>query len=161
VRIIGPAFTRIAADGANLDHAIAHLQVGCPVKADQEQDGLRNQHTLRVPRLADRHSHGQLISECCKHNGRTSKTNEPGVSDFDAARSLWLQFVVMAGAFAAIKALTELTIASLAHRIGPWLRRVGKRFNHACGGVFVACGISDANPRLAGVTARVPGLLVG
>ena len=27
-RVRGPAFARVAADGANLDHAIAHLQVG-------------------------------------------------------------------------------------------------------------------------------------
>ncbi|MEO8857732.1 MAG: LysE family transporter [Burkholderiaceae bacterium] len=60
----------------------------------------------------------------------------------DPARSLWLQFAVMAGTFAAIEAVTEMTIASLAHRIGPWLRRVGKRFNQACGGIFVAIGIA-------------------
>jgi homoserine/homoserine lactone efflux protein len=58
----------------------------------------------------------------------------------DPARSLWLQFVVMAGTFAAIEIATELFIASMAHRISPWLRRVGRRFNQACGGVFVAIG---------------------
>jgi homoserine/homoserine lactone efflux protein len=58
----------------------------------------------------------------------------------DPARSLWLQFVVMAGTFAAIEIATELLIASMAHRISPWLRRVGRRFNQACGGVFVAIG---------------------
>jgi threonine/homoserine/homoserine lactone efflux protein len=60
----------------------------------------------------------------------------------DPGRSLWLQFAVMAGTFAAIETLTEVTIASLAHRIGPWLQRTGKRFNQACGGVFVAIGIA-------------------
>ena len=35
---------------------------------------------------------------------------------------------------------TELFIASMAHRISPWLARVGKRFNQACGGVFIAIG---------------------
>jgi homoserine/homoserine lactone efflux protein len=58
----------------------------------------------------------------------------------DPVRSLWLQFVVMAGTFAAIEIATELFIAAMAHRISPWLRRVGRRFNQACGGVFVAIG---------------------
>src|SRR5262245_40687050 len=58
----------------------------------------------------------------------------------DPARSLWLQFVVMASTFAAIEIATELFIAGMAQRISPWLRRVGKRFNQACGGVFVAIG---------------------
>jgi threonine/homoserine/homoserine lactone efflux protein len=58
----------------------------------------------------------------------------------DPARSLWWQFVVMAGTFALIEIATELFIASMAHRISPWLRRVGKRFNQACGGVFMAIG---------------------
>ena len=60
----------------------------------------------------------------------------------DPARSLWVQFVVMAGTFAAIEIATELLIASMAHRISPWLRRAGKRFNQACGGVFVAIGVA-------------------
>lgn len=60
----------------------------------------------------------------------------------DPARSLWIQFAVMAGTFAVIETLTELTIASMAHRIGPWLQRVGKRFNQACGGLFVAIGVT-------------------
>jgi threonine/homoserine/homoserine lactone efflux protein len=28
----------------------------------------------------------------------------------------------------------------VAHRISLWLRRVGRRFNQACGGVFMAIG---------------------
>ena len=47
----------------------------------------------------------------------------------------------MAGTFAAIEFATEMAIASVAHRISPWLRRVGRRFNQACGGVFVAIGV--------------------
>ena len=58
----------------------------------------------------------------------------------DPARSLLLQFVVMAGSFAAVEVLTEWLIASMAHRIRPWLARVGRRFNQACGGTFVAIG---------------------
>ena len=60
----------------------------------------------------------------------------------DPARSLVVQFVVMAGTFAAIEIATELFIASMAHRISPWLARVGRRFNQVCGGVFVAIGIA-------------------
>ena len=60
----------------------------------------------------------------------------------DPARSLVVQFVVMAGTFAVIEVATELFIASMANRISPWLRRVGRRFNHACGGVFVAIGVA-------------------
>ncbi len=58
----------------------------------------------------------------------------------DPARSLFFQFVIMAGTFAAIEAATEAFIASMAHRISPWLRRVGRRFNQGCGGVFMAIG---------------------
>ena len=60
----------------------------------------------------------------------------------DPARSLVVQFVVMAGTFALIEIATELFIASMAHRLNPWLRRVGRRFNQACGGVFVAIGLA-------------------
>lgn len=60
----------------------------------------------------------------------------------DPARSLALQFAVMAGTFAAVEIATELLIASLAHRIRPWLQRVGRRFNQACGGVFMAIGVA-------------------
>ncbi|MBO9513661.1 MAG: LysE family transporter [Variovorax sp.] len=60
----------------------------------------------------------------------------------DPARSLWVQFLVLAGTFAAIEIATELFIASMAHRISPWLRRTGRRFNRACGGVFVAIGVA-------------------
>ena len=58
----------------------------------------------------------------------------------DPGRSLVAQFAIMASTFAAIEIATELFIASMAHRISPWLRRVGRRFNQACGGIFVAIG---------------------
>ena len=58
----------------------------------------------------------------------------------DPARSLVAQFVIMASTFAIVEIVTEVFIASMAHRISPWLRRVGRRFNQACGGVFVAIG---------------------
>ena len=60
----------------------------------------------------------------------------------DPARSLVVQFALMAGTFAAIEITTEVFIASMAHRISPWLRRVGRRFNQACGGVFMAIGLA-------------------
>jgi homoserine/homoserine lactone efflux protein len=58
----------------------------------------------------------------------------------DPTRSLFIQFIVMAGTFAVTEIATEVFIAGMAHRISPWLRRVGRRFNHACGGLFVAIG---------------------
>jgi threonine/homoserine/homoserine lactone efflux protein len=58
----------------------------------------------------------------------------------DPARSLVLQFLVMAGTFAAIEIVTEVLIASTAQRLRPWLARVGRRLNQACGGVFMAIG---------------------
>ena len=60
----------------------------------------------------------------------------------DPTRSLFLQFIVMSSTFAAIEIATEFFIASMANRISPWLRRVGRRFNQVCGGVFVAIGVA-------------------
>lgn len=58
----------------------------------------------------------------------------------DPARNLPLQFAIMAGTFAGTEFLTEYVLASAAHRISPWLHRVGKRFNQVCGGLFMAIG---------------------
>lgn len=60
----------------------------------------------------------------------------------DPARDLFLQFVVIAGTFGLIELATEWLIASMAHRISPWLRRVGRRFNQSCGAVFMAIGVA-------------------
>jgi homoserine/homoserine lactone efflux protein len=60
----------------------------------------------------------------------------------DPARSLVVQFLVMAGTFAVVEIATEVVIASMAQRISPWLKRVGRRFNQACGGVFVVIGVA-------------------
>jgi homoserine/homoserine lactone efflux protein len=60
----------------------------------------------------------------------------------DPARSLFVQFVVMAGTFAAIEIAAEVLIASTAHRISFWLGRVGRRFNQVCGGIFIAIGVA-------------------
>jgi len=60
----------------------------------------------------------------------------------DPSRDLWLQFIVMATIFVAVEILVESLLALLAHRIRPVLRRVGKRFNRVCGGMFVAMGVA-------------------
>jgi homoserine/homoserine lactone efflux protein len=78
----------------------------------------------------------------------SAMTNPKGILFFaaflpqfiDPARSLLVQFAVMAGTFAVIEFATEMVIASLAHRISAWLARVGRGFNRACGGLFVAIG---------------------
>jgi threonine/homoserine/homoserine lactone efflux protein len=58
----------------------------------------------------------------------------------DPHRSLVAQFVVMAATFAVIEFVTELVLATLAHRITAWLARVGRIFNRVCGGIFIAIG---------------------
>lgn len=58
----------------------------------------------------------------------------------EPARSLWLQYVVMAGTFCMIECVVEFGLASLAHRVRPWLRRVGRRFNQGCGVLFAVMG---------------------
>ena len=78
----------------------------------------------------------------------SATTNPKGILFFAAflpqfiepQRSLAVQFAVMAGTFAAIEFATEMFIASVAHRISRWLARVGRRFNQACGGIFVVIG---------------------
>lgn len=58
----------------------------------------------------------------------------------DPARDLLLQFAILAGTFAATEFATEYALASAAHRIRAWLGRIGRRFNRACGAVFIAIG---------------------
>ncbi|WP_395703929.1 LysE family translocator [Aquabacterium sp.] len=89
---------------------------------------------------------GQLF----RQGALSALTNPKGILFFaaflpqfiDPAGSLLLQFAIMAGTFALIEIATELVIASMASRISPWLKRVGKRFNQACGGVFIAIGVA-------------------
>ena len=57
----------------------------------------------------------------------------------DPKRDLMTQFVVMAVVFVVIEIITEVL---LAHRVRPWLQRQGRRFNRACGGLFVAMGVA-------------------
>lgn len=58
----------------------------------------------------------------------------------DPHRSLLEQFVVVAATFVGTEMVTEYGLASAAYRIRPWLARMGKRFNQACGGMFIAIG---------------------
>ena len=60
----------------------------------------------------------------------------------DPARDLTLQLAVLATVFVAVEIAVEYALALLAHRIRPWLERAGKRFNRACGGMFVAMGLA-------------------
>ncbi len=55
-------------------------------------------------------------------------------------RSLLPQFAAMAATFVLIEFLVELALASAAQRVRPWLERAGRRFNRACGGLFMAIG---------------------
>jgi threonine/homoserine/homoserine lactone efflux protein len=58
----------------------------------------------------------------------------------DPHRSLLEQFIVVVATFVSTEILTEYVLASTAHRLRPWLARVGRRFNQGCGGVFIAVG---------------------
>lgn len=59
----------------------------------------------------------------------------------DPSQSLLLQFAIMAATFVVIEFIYELLVASLADRIQPWLKRVGKNFNKVFGSVFIAIGV--------------------
>lgn len=58
----------------------------------------------------------------------------------DPQRNLVMQFAAVAATYAATEFLAEYTVASAAHRVRPWLERIGRRFNRVCGGVFVVIG---------------------
>jgi threonine/homoserine/homoserine lactone efflux protein len=58
----------------------------------------------------------------------------------DPARDLVPQFVVMATVFVVVEIAVEWGLALMAHRVRGWLQRLGRRFNRACGGMFVAMG---------------------
>ncbi|WP_068825693.1 LysE family translocator [Pseudomonas sp. BMS12] len=58
----------------------------------------------------------------------------------DPARSLWLQFAIMATTFALVEGLVEYLLARTAQRTRPWLERAGRSFNRCCGGLFAAMG---------------------
>ncbi|CAL77534.1 putative transporter, LysE family [Bradyrhizobium sp. ORS 278] len=60
----------------------------------------------------------------------------------DPARSLAVQFAIVATTYTVTEFVTELAIASTAARVRPWLARTGRRFNQVCGGIFVAVGLA-------------------
>jgi threonine/homoserine/homoserine lactone efflux protein len=60
----------------------------------------------------------------------------------DATLDLKTQLVVLAGIFVAVEIAVEYALALLAHRVRPWLQRSGRRFNKACGGLFVGMGVA-------------------
>jgi homoserine/homoserine lactone efflux protein len=59
----------------------------------------------------------------------------------DPNRSLWIQFLVMAGTFLVIEFIYEIAVASFASKVQPFLKRAGKNFNRFFGGVFAVLGI--------------------
>jgi threonine/homoserine/homoserine lactone efflux protein len=59
----------------------------------------------------------------------------------DPNASLFLQFVIMAATFVFVEFWYELMVATLADRIQPWLKKVGKNFNRVFGLVFMAIGV--------------------
>jgi threonine/homoserine/homoserine lactone efflux protein len=61
-------------------------------------------------------------------------------SFIDPARSLVAQFLVISCTFSAVEFFTEMLIAGMSQRINAWLARVGRRFNHVCGGIIVMIG---------------------
>ena len=58
----------------------------------------------------------------------------------DPQRNLVVQFAVMAATFGTTEFFYELMVANAAHRISGLLRRIGRRFNRVCGGIFIAIG---------------------
>ncbi len=60
----------------------------------------------------------------------------------DPARDLLTQFLIMATVFVVVEIGVEWVLALMAHRVRGWLQRLGRRFNRACGGMFVAMGLA-------------------
>ena len=58
----------------------------------------------------------------------------------DAEKPLIVQFIIMAATFGVVEFLVEVMLSRIANRIRPWLSRVGKRFNQACGGLVILIG---------------------
>jgi len=59
----------------------------------------------------------------------------------DPARSLWLQFLIMAGTFLFVEFFYEYGVAAFANKVQPFLKRAGKNFNRFFGGVFGVLGV--------------------
>ena len=100
--------------------------------------------------IADTASRNSLGSSKLFSQGFLSAvTNPKGILFFvaflpqfiDPKASLFLQFVIMAATFVFVEFWYELMVATLADRIQPWLKRVGKNFNRVFGLVFMAIGV--------------------
>lgn len=63
-----------------------------------------------------------------------------GIAALIQSSIVWLTMLKWVGGAYLVWLGTEVGLASTAHRIRPWLARVGKRFNRACGGLFMAIG---------------------
>ena len=60
----------------------------------------------------------------------------------DPHGDLLVQFLLIAATYALTEFSVEYGLAAMADRVKPWLARVGKKFNHICGGLFVAVGVA-------------------
>jgi threonine/homoserine/homoserine lactone efflux protein len=60
----------------------------------------------------------------------------------DPAIDLRTQLLVLAVVFVSIEVVVEYGLALLAHRVRPLLARLGRRFNRACGGMFIGIGVA-------------------
>lgn len=56
-------------------------------------------------------------------------------------KPLWLQFLIMAGTFLAVEFVYEYSVASLANKVQPLLKKAGRNFNRFFGGVFATLGV--------------------
>jgi homoserine/homoserine lactone efflux protein len=52
------------------------------------------------------------------------------------------QLAAIAAVFVAVEIVVEVGLAAAAHRVRPWLERAGRRFNRACGALFVLMGVA-------------------
>jgi len=52
------------------------------------------------------------------------------------------QLAALAAVFISVEIAVEYALALLAHRVRPWLARMGRRFNKVCGGMFVGIGVA-------------------
>jgi homoserine/homoserine lactone efflux protein len=59
----------------------------------------------------------------------------------DPGRSLWLQFLIMAGTFLFVEFFYEYGVAAFANKVQPFLKRAGKNFNRFFGSVFAVLGV--------------------
>ena len=59
----------------------------------------------------------------------------------DTHGNLVTQAVFLSLTYAVVEFAVEFGVASAAHKVRPWLARMGRRFNQACGGFFVVFGV--------------------